>query len=396
MNAVVIKKGREASLLRLHPWVFSGSVARLVGRPGRGETVRVQAADGRTLAVGAYSPDSQIRVRIWDHDPLTVIDAAFFHRRLAAALAWRRRLPHLRDTNAWRLVNEESDGLPGLVVDRYADFAVCQFLSAGAETWRDAIVAALRAQLPLQGIFERSDTEARRKEGLPPSVGPIWGTPPPVSIDITEGPLRFQVNVHTGHKTGFYLDQRENRRLTATYSAGARVLNAFAYTGAFGLWAFAGGAQSVTQLETSSDALAMAEAHASLNGFDPARVSHVAADVFKQLRTYREEGRRFDLVILDPPKFAATAGQVAKAARGYKDINLLAFRLLRPGGTLFTFSCSGHVDAPLFQKIVFDAALDAGCTARILHDLGQAPDHPVALNFPEGRYLKGLVVGIEG
>lgn len=217
-----------------------------------------------------------------------------------------------------------------------------------------------------------------------------------MSIDITEGPLRFQVNVHTGHKTGFYLDQRENRRLTATYSAGAHVLNAFAYTGAFGLWALAGGAQSVTQLETSIDALAMAEAHASLNAFDPARVSHVAADVFKQLRTYREEGRRFDLVILDPPKFAATAGQVAKAARGYKDINLLAFRLLRPGGTLFTFSCSGHVDAPLFQKIVFDAALDAGCTARILHDLGQAPDHPVALNFPEGRYLKGLVVGIEG
>jgi 23S rRNA (cytosine1962-C5)-methyltransferase len=396
MNAVVIKKGREASLLRRHPWVFSGSVARLVGRPGRGETVRVQAADGRALAVGAYSPDSQIRVRIWDHDPETVIDAAFFHHRLASAIQWRRRLPQLRETNAWRLVNGESDGLPGLVVDRFADFAVCQFLSAGAEAWRKEIVDALRAQFSLQGIFERSDTEARRKEGLASSAGLIQGSAPPACIEIIEGPLQFQVDVHSGHKTGFYLDQRENRRLTAVYSPGAHVLNAFAYTGAFGLWALAGGAQSVTQLETSADALAMADTHATLNGFDPARISHIAADVFKQLRVFRDEGRRFDLIILDPPKFAATAGQVSKAARGYKDINRLAFQLLRPGGILFTFSCSGHMDTALFQKIVFDAALDAGCMARILHDLGQAQDHPVSLNFPEGRYLKGLVVGIEG
>ena len=395
MHAVVIKKGREASLLRRHPWVFSGAVARLVGRAGRGETVQLQAADGRALAVGAYSPDSQIRVRVWDPDPQTVIDAAFFQRRLEKAIAWRQRLPQLRDTTAWRLVNGESDGLPGLVVDRYADFAVCQFLSAGAEAWRDEIVTALRAQLPLKGIFERSDAEARRKEGLMPSVGLLWGAPPPDQIEISEGPLRFQVNVQAGHKTGFYLDQRENRRLAAVYSAGARVLNAFAYTGAFGLWALAGGAESVTHLETSADALAKADAHTVLNGFDPSRVTLTAADVFKQLRQYRDEGRRFDLIILDPPKFAA-AGQVSRAARGYKDINLIAFRLLNPGGTLFTFSCSGHVDVALFQKIVFDAALDAGSTPRILHDLGQAPDHPVALNFPEARYLKGLVVGIEG
>lgn len=229
-----------------------------------------------------------------------------------------------------------------------------------------------------------------------PSVGLLWGAPPPDQIEISEGPLRFQVNVQAGHKTGFYLDQRENRRLAAVYSAGARVLNAFAYTGAFGLWALAGGAESVTHLETSADALAKADAHTVLNGFDPSRVTLTTADVFKQLRQYRDEGRRFDLIILDPPKFAAAAGQVSRAARGYKDINLIAFRLLNPGGTLFTFSCSGHVDVALFQKIVFDAALDAGCTPRILHDLGQAPDHPVALNFPEARYLKGLVVGIEG
>jgi 23S rRNA (cytosine1962-C5)-methyltransferase len=396
MNAVVIKKGREASLLRHHPWVFSGAVARLVGKPKRGETVRIQAADGRTLAVGAYSPDSQIRVRLWDHDPQTAIDAAFFHHRLERAIAWRGRLPQLRDTNAWRIVNGESDGLPGVVVDRYADFAVCQFLSAGADLWREEIVAALRAQLPIKGVFERSDTDARRKEGLPPSMGPIWGLPPPELIDITEGPLRFQVDVQTGHKTGFYLDQRENRRLVAAYSPGAHVLNAFAYTGAFGLWALAGGAETVTHLEASADALTQADVHTALNGFDSAKVSLITADVFKQLRIYRDQGQRFDLVILDPPKFAAAAGQVSKAARGYKDINLLAFRLLRPGGTLFTFSCSGHVDGALFQKIVFDAALDAGCTVKILHDLGQAPDHPVALNFPESRYLKGFAVGIEG
>ncbi len=390
--AVVIKAGREASLLRRHPWIFSGAVARLMGQPGSGDTVQVLAADGRSLAVGAYSPSSQIRVRVWDSDAATPIDAGFFHRRIARAVALRKWQPSLQDTDAWRVVNAESDGLPGLIVDRYADFAVCQFLSAGVEAWRDEIVAAVWDHLPLKGIYERSDSESRLKEGLPAATGVLRGEPPPTRVEIREGRLRFYVDLRSGHKTGFYLDQRDNRRMVAAYADGAEALNAFSYTGAFGLWALEGGAKAVTHLDTSAEALALAEAHTSLNGFDAARVTVTAADVFKQLRRYRQEERRFDLIVLDPPKFAATAAQVSKAARGYKDINLLAFTLLRPGGLLFTFSCSGHLDPALFQKIVFDAALDAGCNARILQDLGQAPDHPVALHFPEGRYLKGLLI----
>jgi 23S rRNA (cytosine1962-C5)-methyltransferase len=396
MDSVVIKAGREASLLRRHPWVFSGAVARLIGHPQRGQTVQVLSADGRALAVGAFSPDSQIQVRLWDHDPCTCIDADFFRRRIADAVAFRRGLPSLKDTDAWRLVNAEADGLPGLIVDRYADFAVCQFLSAGAEAWRAEIVAALSEILPLKGIYERSDTESRRKEGLAPSTGPLWGQAPPGRVAIIEGSLRFQVDIQAGHKTGFYLDQRENRRVVAAHSAGTEVLNAFSYTGAFGIWALAGGARTVTHLDTAAEALALAEIHTTLNGFDRAAVTLTAADVFKQLRAFRDAGRRFDLIVLDPPKFAFSAGQVPKAARGYKDINLLAFKLLRPAGLLFTFSCSGHIDAALFQKIVSDAALDAGCGGRLLQDLGQAPDHPVALHFPEGRYLKGLLVRVEG
>ena len=391
MHTVIIKSGREKSLRRRHPWVFSGAVARLIGTPAPGDTVAVQAANGQPLGVGAFSPRSQIRVRLWDSDPQTTVDEAFFAQRIAAA-AVRRRLPPLGDTDALRLVNAESDGLPGLIVDRYGEFAVCQFLSAGVEAWKPALVAALRAELPVRGIFERSDADVRRKEGLAPSVGTLWGETPPPVIEITEGPLRFEVDVHHGHKTGFYLDQRENRRLVAVYAAGAEVLNAFSYTGAFGIWALHGGARSVTHVDSAAAALATAERHTALNGFDPRAVSLVQADVFEQLRHYRDTGRCFDLIVLDPPKFAATGGQVPRAARGYKDINLLGFRLLRPGGRLFTFSCSGHIELDLFKKIVADAALDAGRRGCILHDLGQAPDHPVGLHFPEGRYLKGIVV----
>ena len=392
MDTVIIKSGREASLRRHHPWVFSGALARLIGRPAPGATVALHAADGRPLGVGAYSPHSQIRVRIWDHDPATAIDAAFFQDRIRRAATRRMRIPGMADTDARRLVNAESDGLPGLVVDQYGDFMVCQFLSAGVEAWKPQIVAALCAQGPPAGIYERSDATVRTKEGLPPSRGVLWGEPPPPRIAIREGPLHFEVDVLTGHKTGFYLDQRDNRRQVAAFADGAEVLNAFSYSGGFGLWALHGGARQVTHIDTSREALALAEANARRNGFEPAATVLTAADVFAALRGYRDEGRRFDLVVLDPPKFAATAGQVPKAARGYKDINLLGFKLLRPGGILATFSCSGHVEPPLFQKIVADAALDAGRRARILRDLGQAADHPVDLCFPEGRYLKGLLV----
>jgi 23S rRNA (cytosine1962-C5)-methyltransferase len=300
------------------------------------------------------------------------------------------------DLNAYRLVNAESDGLPGLIVDRYGPYLVCQFLAAGAERWKSEIVSAL-ADLagatigPLAGIYERSDVDVRAKEGLPLSAGPLWGEPPPEIVTIQEHGCCFQVQIAAGHKTGFYLDQRENRALLARYSAGTEVLNGFAYTGGFGVWALRGGARHVTNVDTSGAALALAAANAALNGFEPAQTENVEGDVFQVLRRYRDAGRAFDLIVLDPPKFAETRSQVERAARGYKDINLLAFKLLRPGGVLFTYSCSGLVSPDLFQKIVAGAALDAGREAQIVRRLSQGPDHPVALSFPEGEYLKGLV-----
>jgi 23S rRNA (cytosine1962-C5)-methyltransferase len=392
MHAVILKTRRDLSLRRGHPWVFSGAIARVMGQPGPGDTVAVLSADGKPLGWGAYSPASQIRVRLWSTDTQHPIDEPFFQRRIARAAARRQGLSLEDQTDACRLVNAESDDLPGLIVDRYADFAVCQFLAAGVEAWKPAVVDALRRTLPLKGIFERSDPEVRGKEGLAPATGLLWGVAPPQPILIREGPLRFEVDVHRGHKTGFYLDQRDNRRLVAAYAAGAEVLNAFSYSGAFGVWALSGGARHVIQLDSAPDALAMADRHTRLNGLDPGRVTLVQADVFHQLRRFRDEDRRFDLIVLDPPKFAASSSQVSRAARGYKDINLLAFKLLRPGGRLFTFSCSGHIERPLFQKIVCDAALDAERSACILHHLGQAPDHPVALHFPEGEYLKGMAI----
>ena len=395
MHTVIIKVRRDHSLRRRHPWVFSGAIARVIGRPEPGETVALFTADGQPLGLGAYSPASQIRVRLWDADEKCSIDAEFFRRRIARAATRRQGCPRLQQTDAYRLINAESDGLPGLIVDRYADFAVCQFLAAGVEAWKPDIVAALRQEIPLSGIFERSDPEVRGKEGLPPATGNLWGETPPQPIVIREGPLSFEVDVHNGHKTGFYLDQRENRRLLAAYASDAEVLNAFSYTGAFGLWALFGGARNVTHVDSAAEALAAAGRHTRLNGFETQRVTLIQADVFQQLRRYRDEGRRFDLIVLDPPKFAASISQVSRAARGYKDINLLAFKLLRPAGRLFTFSCSGHMERNLFQKIVSDAALDAERSACVLHHLGQAPDHPVALNFPEGEYLKGMAIQVD-
>jgi 23S rRNA (cytosine1962-C5)-methyltransferase len=396
MDAVVLKPGREKSLLRRHPWVFTGAVDRLVGQPASGGTVALRAADGNLLGWGAYSPQSQIAVRVWSFDPAAEIAPAFLRQRLRRALAARAGLHEQPDLDAYRLVNAESDGLPGLIVDRYGPYLACQFLSAGAERWKDEIVAALVelggvALGPITGLYERSDVDVRAKEGLPLHAGPLWGEPPPEIVTIQEQGCRFQVQIAAGHKTGFYLDQRENRALLARYSAGAPVLNAFAYTGAFGVWALRGGARHVTNVDTSGPALALAAANVTLNGFDPGLTENVEGDVFHVLRRYRDGGRTFDLIVLDPPKFADSRSQLERAARGYKDINLLAFKLLRPGGVLFTFSCSGLVSPDLFQKIVAGAALDAGRTAQIVRRLSQSPDHPVALSFPEGEYLKGLV-----
>ena len=384
-----LKPEREKSLLRRHPWVFAGAVAGVKGNPATGDTIAIRSAGGKFLARAAYSPQSQIIARVWTWDESTAVDDALFHHRIEKAIAGRASLE--ATASALRWVNAESDGLPGVIVDRYGEFAVCQFLSAGAEKWKETVARTVAAQPGITGVFERSDVDVREKEGLPPVTGILAGSPPPDRIEIQEGACRFAVDVYRGHKTGFYLDQRDNRALAASFAGGREVLNCFAYTGGFGVWALKGGAAGVTNIDTSAPALELAQRNIELNGLDSSKVENVAGDVFHVLRQYRDRGRQFDLIILDPPKFAESRSQIEGATRGYKDINLLAFKLLRPGGVLFTFSCSGLIEPELFQKVVAGAALDSGREAQIIGRLTQAGDHPVALNFPEGEYLKGLV-----
>ena len=391
MPTLTLKPGREKSLLRRHPWIFSGAVARVDGDPGPGATVDLLAANGQFLARAAYSPSSQIRARVWTFDPSEPVDPDFFRRRIHSSIITRHALQIDNETNALRLINAESDGLPGLIVDRYADILVVQFLTAGAEFWRETIAELLLEDTGFQTIYERSDADVRELEGLPTRVGSLRGTIDRFPLIITENNLKFNVNLETGHKTGFYLDQRENRLRVRGLAKGRDVLDCFCYTGGFTVNVLAGGAKSVLSVDASADALALCRENVVLNELTIDRHQTLDGDVFQLLRKFRDEARSFDLIVLDPPKFAPTAAQAEKAARGYKDINLLAFKLLRPGGILLTFSCSGGVDAALFQKIVASAALDAGVEAQIVEHLSQAPDHPVALNFPEGAYLKGLV-----
>lgn len=394
MSTVVLKKKREDALIRRHPWVFSGAIVRVMGNPEPGETVDVVAANGKYLGKGAYSPQSQIRVRLWCFDERTEVDEGFFEQRLERALAARRAMAS-RFEGACRLVYAESDGLPGLIVDRYGDFLVCQFLTAGTEYWKDRIVAILARLTVCRGIFERSDVSVRQKEGLAPRKGVLQGEAPPDLVDIEEDGRRYQVDLVEGHKTGFYLDQRENRTFVASMAEGRRVLNAFCYTGGFGVAAMMGGAVAVTNLDSSGPALALCRANFERNGLNMDAVEMDEGSAFNRMRAYLDADRKFDMVILDPPKFSESKSQTQRSARAYKDINLQAFKLLTPGGLLVTFSCSGSVTPDLFQKIVADAALDAGKDGRILHRLSQASDHPTALPFPEGTYLKGLLVRVD-
>jgi 23S rRNA (cytosine1962-C5)-methyltransferase len=386
-----LKKGREKSLKRRHPWIFSGSIEKTSGKPDAGDTVEVRDASGKPLALAAYSPSSQIRARVWSFDVAEAIDEKFFRTRLQRSISMRDQLPAARHSNALRLVHGESDGLPGLVVDRYADVLVAQFLSAGAERWREGILDALKEISGCEAIFERSDAEVRKLEGLQPRVGFARGNRSASRCPIIEYGLNFRVDAEQGQKTGFFLDQRENRQRVRALAAGREVLDGFSYTGGFAIAALAGGAGRVTALESSAPALAIASENLAANPLDAAKLEFVQADVFAHLRTLRDRGAKFDMVILDPPKFAPTAAQARNAARAYKDINLLAFKLLAPGGLLATFSCSGGVPAALFQSIVAGAALDAGVEAKIIERFGAAADHPVALEFPEGDYLKGLL-----
>jgi 23S rRNA (cytosine1962-C5)-methyltransferase len=400
MKSIRLRPGKERSLQRRHPWVFAGSVAR--GSADAGETVRVEDADGRFLAWGAYSGSSSIRVRAWSFDEAERIDRAYFERRIDAALALRARLPIA--STGLRLVHGEADGLPGLIVDRYGDRLCAQFLAAGTERWKPLLADLLLQASGLDSLYERSDASVRELEGLPAQTGWLRGGPAPggaagaddgTECLITEHGWQLTLNLASGHKTGFYLDQRDNRGLFARWvrQLGCQqVLNCFCYTGGFTVAALAGGAQQVTSVDSSAPALQRVQAHVQRNGFDPGRSACVDADVNAFLRQSLQAGRVFDAIVLDPPKFAPTAAHAERAARAYKDINRLALKLLAPGGLLLSFSCSGGISAELFHKIVAGAAIDAGVDAAIVQRLEGACDHPTTLLFPEGEYLKGLAL----
>ena len=397
MKTIRLRPGKERSLQRRHPWIFEGSVAG--GKADAGETVRVEDSAGGFLAWAAYSPQSMIRLRAWSFDESERIDAAFFARRVLAAVQARARLPIASD--GVRLVHGEADGLPGLVVDRYGDTLSAQFLSAGAERWKSVLADALLAATGSSRLYERSDTSARQREGLAAATGWLRNAANNETIDeataltLREHEWRLGLDVASGHKTGFYLDQRDNRKLfaeTVRHFRLDRVLNCYCYTGGFSVAALAGGASHVTGIDSSAPALERAIANVALNGFDAARHEAIDADVNRSLREMLEAGRSFDAIVLDPPKLAPTAAYAERAARAYKDINRLAFMLLRPGGLLFTFSCSGGISAELFHKIVAGAGLDAGVDGTFYAHLGAAPDHPMTVTFPEGEYLKGLAI----
>jgi 23S rRNA (cytosine1962-C5)-methyltransferase len=390
MKSIRLREGKERSLLRRHPWVFQGSVAS--GKADSGETVRVESHDGKFLAWASFSPSSMIRVRAWSFDEAERIDAAFFERRIARAVALRSRLAVASD--GVRLIHGEADGLPGLIVDRYADVLSAQFLSAGTERWKPVIADLLLKATGLQRLYERSDSGVRGLEGLPPVTGWLRGDGN-TAVTLREHDWRLTLDVAEGHKTGFYLDQRDNRAAFARWVKHfgfQRVLNCYCYTGGFSVAALAGGAGHVVSVDSSAPALERARTHVELNGFDLARAEFADADVNQYLRDCIKEGRSFDAIVLDPPKFAPTAAHADRAARAYKDINRLAFKLLEPGGLLLTFSCSGGIGAELFHKIVAGAGMDAGVDGAILQRLEGACDHPTTIVFPEGEYLKGLAI----
>lgn len=390
MTSIILKPGRDKSLLRRHPWIFSGAIQHVDGNPASGSTVDLFSSDKQFLARASYSPTSQIRARAWTFQD-EVVDTDFFRHKIQSSLFMRQKLNIKSQSNAYRIIYAESDGIPGLIVDRYGDLLVLQSLTAGVEQWKETIADLLLEETGLSTIYERSDADVRELEGLENKVGLLRGTLSSLVFPITENNLQFNVNFATGHKTGYYLDQRKSRLRVRELAKDKDVLDCFCYTGGFTVNALAGGAKSVLSVDSSADALELCKENITLNDLPADKHTSLEGDVFQLLRKFRDEARSFDMIILDPPKFAPTSAHAEKATRAYKDINLLAFKLLRPGGILVTFSCSGGVDSALFQKIVAGAALDAGADAQIVEHLAQGADHPISLHFPEGAYLKGLV-----
>ncbi|MEM5497326.1 class I SAM-dependent methyltransferase [Paraglaciecola mesophila] len=389
-SRVTLHPGREKSLLRRHPWIFASAIESTKGRMNLGDTVDVYSHEDVWLGRGAYSPHSQIQVRIWTFTQNESVDNGFFQRRIARAQQSREELIERHGLTGYRLIAAESDGLPGVTIDVYANVIVCQLLSAGADKHREKIIWALKAQFPEHGIYERSDVAVRKKEGLEEITQVLAGDIPD-EVVIEENGVKIIVNVKQGHKTGFYLDQRDNRAIAAEYAKDRDVLNCFCYTGTFGSYALAAGARSVTSLDVSDLALETAKRNVDINQLDSSKCEFINHDVFQALRDYKAQSKQFSQIILDPPKFVDSKASLNRACRGYKDINMLAMQIMAPGGILATFSCSGLMPFDLFQKVVADAALDAGREVQIIQRLSQAPDHPVSTNYPEGFYLKGLI-----
>lgn len=394
MPSIKLKRGRDKSIGRKHPWIFSGAIESVRDVRSNGETVEIISADGKHLGYGSFSKESQISVRMLSFNPEEKPDEIFIKKRIKEALNFRDSIMDKSSTNAYRLINAESDNLPGIIVDKYSDYLVCQFLSAGAEFWKNIVIDALIELTDPICIYERSDVDVRDKEGLVKSKGIIFGKLPDLPIEIIENGNKLLVDIVNGHKTGFYLDQRENRKIISDFARGRNILNCFSFTGGLSVYALKAGASKVINIDSSEEALSLAEKNLINNGFTNNQYENICEDVFKYLRKLRDSNQKYDLIILDPPKFAESVSQVEKASRGYKDINLLAMKLLNPNGILFTFSCSGHITRELFNKIISDAALDSGREVKIIKHLTQSPDHSISTNFPESLYLKGLVCNV--
>lgn len=394
-SKIILHESRDKSLKRKHPWIFSKAIKEVVNEPSNGADINIYDCNNNFLAVAAYSPNSQIRARVWSFNKDEKIDKDFFKAKILKAYEARKLMLEVTAMSACRIIAAESDNIPGLIVDMYNNYLVLEVLSAGTEFHLKEIVAALREVFPEHNIYERSDVEVRKKEGLELRKGVIFGENPPTEIEITENEnMKLLVDIENGHKTGYYLDQRDNRAALAKYCKGKSVLNCFSYTGGFSLYALKGRALKVANVDVSQRALDTAKRNIVLNHLDPGRVKFIKEDVFKFLRNEKAKNNKYDVIVLDPPKFAESRGQLDKACRGYKDINMLAASIINPGGYLMTYSCSGHMTPDLFQKVVADAILDANREGQIVEYLQQASDHPISTAYPEGLYLKGLVVRI--
>ena len=394
MVEVILKKGKEKAALQRHPWIFSGALDRIKGSPANGEVVRVLAADKAFLAYGYFNEKSRVAVRMLEWDEAKTIDRDWYQQKIRTAIASRAHVLQHGDTNTCRLVFSEADFLPGLIVDRYADFLSLQILSAGIENAKEEIISILREELQPKGIFDKSDATARGHEDLEVANGLLWGEQPPEFLEVKENGILYHINIAGGQKSGFYCDQRDNRQILAAYTAGKSVLDCFSYSGGFSLNSLKAGATHVTSVDSSALALETLQQNIDLNGFDKAHSTVVQSDVNKQLRAFKEEGRKFDVIVLDPPKYAPSRSALDRAARAYKDLNRHGMGLLESGGLLATFSCSGAVDIETFKQIIAWAALDAGKEIQIVKQFSQPEDHPVRISFPEGEYLKGLLLRV--